>query len=219
MPKLNAAEVNELVKTGVRAIGLDMQVTEIGEGSATLTVTYEDRMERPGGSIGGPVMMTLADAAIYAAILGELGPELMAMTTSLNFNFLRRARQCSLTADAKILKLGSRLAIVEVLIHDSEGSLVCHATGTYSLPPRRSVQDAANDELAASSAKVDKALAALQLGDDVDDGAPSSTSARAESPESPESPPQAPPAEAAVSEEDQELSTSDLLALMDDKSR
>ncbi|MFL5205220.1 MAG: PaaI family thioesterase, partial [Microvirga sp.] len=43
-----------------------------------------------------------------------------------------------LFADCRLLKLGKRLAVGEVSI-TSEGSseVVCHATGTYSIPDRR----------------------------------------------------------------------------------
>jgi uncharacterized protein (TIGR00369 family) len=82
-------------------------------------------------------MMALADLALYVAILAHIGPVALAVTTNLSFNFLRKPVQCGLVAECRLLKLGRRLAVGEVGIR-SEGQteLVCHATGTYSIPDR-----------------------------------------------------------------------------------
>jgi uncharacterized protein (TIGR00369 family) len=113
-------------------------VDEIGPLSARMRMTYHERHLRPGGTISGPSMMGLADVALYAAILAHIGPVALAVTTSLNFNFLRKPEPRDLLADCRLLKLGKRLAVGEVSI-TSEGSadVVCHATGTYSIPDRR----------------------------------------------------------------------------------
>jgi uncharacterized protein (TIGR00369 family) len=103
-----------------------------------MRMTYHERHLRPGGTISGPSMMGLADLALYAAILAQIGPVALAVTTSLNFNFLRKPEARDLIAECRLLKLGKRLAVGEVSIF-SEGSsdVVCHATGTYSIPDRR----------------------------------------------------------------------------------
>ena len=113
-------------------------VDEVGPLSARMRMAYHERHIRPGGTISGPAMMALADLALYVAILAHIGPVALAVTTSLNFNFLRKPEQRGLIADCRLLKLGKRLAVGEVSIL-SEGSpeVVCHATGTYSIPDRR----------------------------------------------------------------------------------
>jgi uncharacterized protein (TIGR00369 family) len=112
-------------------------VDEVGPLSARMRMTYHERHIRPGGTISGPAMMALADLTLYVAILAHIGPVALAVTTSLNFNFLRKPEQRDLIADCRLLKLGKRLAVGEVSIY-SEGSsdVVCHATGTYSIPAR-----------------------------------------------------------------------------------
>jgi uncharacterized protein (TIGR00369 family) len=113
-------------------------IDEVGPLSARMRMAYHERHLRPGGTISGPSMMALADLALYAAILAHVGPVALAVTTSLNFNFLRKPEPRALIADCRLLKLGKRLAVGEVSIY-SEGSseVVCHATGTYSIPDRR----------------------------------------------------------------------------------
>jgi uncharacterized protein (TIGR00369 family) len=113
-------------------------VDRIGPLTARMRMDYHERHLRPGGTISGPAMMALADLALYAAILAHIGPVALAVTTSLNFNFLRKPEPRALIADCRLLKLGKRLAVGDVSIC-SEGSsdMVCHATGTYSIPERR----------------------------------------------------------------------------------
>jgi uncharacterized protein (TIGR00369 family) len=122
----------------MHAGGRTYHVDEIGPLSARMRMDYHERHLRPGGTLSGPSMMALADLALYAAILAHIGPVALAVTTSLNFNFLRKPEPCGLIADCRLLKLGKRLAVGEVSIF-SEGSsdVVCHATGTYSIPDRR----------------------------------------------------------------------------------
>jgi uncharacterized protein (TIGR00369 family) len=84
-------------------------------------------------------MMALADFTMYVAILASIGPVPLAVTTNLNINFLRRPAQRDLLAEAKLMKLGKRLAVGEVAI-SSEGheDPVAHVTSTYSIPVRHS---------------------------------------------------------------------------------
>lgn len=91
---------------------------------------------RPGGTVSGPVMMTLADVALYVAILAQIGLVPLTVTTSLSINFLRKPQaDRRLLGRCKLMKLGKSLAVGEVWIH-SEGvdEPVAHATGTYAIP-------------------------------------------------------------------------------------
>jgi uncharacterized protein (TIGR00369 family) len=110
------------------------------EGKARVRYCFRPDMIRPGGTLSGPTMMALADAAMFASILGRLGRLEMAVTTNLNINFLRRPAPADLIAESSILKLGKRLAVLEVSLFsatDDPESIepVAHVTGTYSLPP------------------------------------------------------------------------------------
>ena len=110
---------------------------EIGYGSARVRLPAGDDHVRPGGTLSGPAQMALADFAMYAALLGAIGEVPLAVTTSLNVNFLQRPRPGDLLAVCRLIKLGKRLAVGDVMVH-SEGmeAPVCHATATYSIPPR-----------------------------------------------------------------------------------
>lgn len=112
-------------------------VEAVGHGGATVSHPIGPDELRPGGTVSGPVLMGVADVALYVAILGEIGIVPLAVTTSLTINFLRRpaADRCILGV-CRLLKVGRALAIGEVALF-SEGSdePVAHVVGTYSIPP------------------------------------------------------------------------------------
>jgi len=113
------------------------EIVSIDAGSATMQLFAEDQHLRPGGTVSGPTLFALADVAAYAAILGHIGPVALAVTTNLNINFLRKANPGTVEAVARILKLGKRLAVLDISITgDETNELIAHATATYSIPPR-----------------------------------------------------------------------------------
>jgi uncharacterized protein (TIGR00369 family) len=107
----------------------------IEPGKAEMVLPYSDHSIRPGGTIAGPFMMMLADVCMYAVVLSLLGEIKLAVTTSLNINFVRKPTNTDLVAQGSIIKMGKRLAVLEVSIY-SEDEIVAHATGTYSIPPQ-----------------------------------------------------------------------------------
>jgi uncharacterized protein (TIGR00369 family) len=117
--------------------GRTYHLDDVGPLTARVRMDYHERHLRPGGTLSGPSMMALADFGLYAVILAHIGPVVLAVTTSLNFNFLRKPGPTALIADCRLMKLGKRLVVGEASIY-SEGDqdLVCHATGTYSIPVR-----------------------------------------------------------------------------------
>jgi uncharacterized protein (TIGR00369 family) len=90
---------------------------------------------RPGNLVSGPTQMGLADRAAYAVIIAHIGPVAMAVTSNLNFSFLRGVQHRTVHADARLLKLGRRLATVDVVLwQDDESNIVAQSTVTYAIP-------------------------------------------------------------------------------------
>ena len=111
---------------------------EVGDGTATVRHRIGADELRPGGTVSGPVLMTVADVALYLAILGKIGIIPLAVTTNLTINFLRKpSAHSDILGVARLLKSGQALVVGEVSLY-SEGSVepVAHAVGTYSIPPR-----------------------------------------------------------------------------------
>ena len=106
--------------------------------SDTLVIAQpvSSRKSRPGGTISGPTMMALADNSAWLIILANIGPVLLAVTTSLHIDFLRKPQLTDLMARARLIKLGRRLAVVDVeLFSRGSSDLVAKAQVTYSIPP------------------------------------------------------------------------------------
>jgi uncharacterized protein (TIGR00369 family) len=111
-------------------------IEDAWQGGCRIRRAFNERFLRPGGTISGPTMMGMTDFAMYVAILASIGPVPLAVTTSLNINFLRKPEQRDLVAEARLIKLGKRLAVGEVEIYsDGDDEMVAHATATYSIPP------------------------------------------------------------------------------------
>jgi acyl-coenzyme A thioesterase PaaI-like protein len=114
-------------------------VQEVGNAASTVTHAVGLAELRPGGTVAGPVLMTVADVALYVAILGEIGIVPLAVTTSMSINFMRKpAADRSIVGACKLLKLGRSLAVGEVTLYsEGRGEPVAHAVGTYAIPPAR----------------------------------------------------------------------------------
>lgn len=138
MSQITIEQLNSLAKEQVPIVGqLGLIVESLDEGVARVRCPFRDDFLRPGGTISGPVMMAMADYAMYAAVLSRIGMVELAVTTNLNINFLRRPRAGDVLAEARLLKLGQRLAVGEVAVNiDGDEDLVAHVTATYSIPPR-----------------------------------------------------------------------------------
>ena len=102
------------------------------------SLSVSERHGRPGGTLSGPVMMMLADTTAWMAILAQVGEVLLAVTTSLHIDFLRKPDlENDLMARGRLLKLGRKLAVVDVeLFSRGQQHLVAKAQVTYSLPSR-----------------------------------------------------------------------------------
>lgn len=137
MSRISIEEFERIARERVPFVGqLGVKVERLDPGSARLRVPFRDDFLRPGGTISGPVMMGAADLAVYGAVLSLIGPVELAVTTNLSINFLRRPHPADVIAEARILKLGKRLAVGEVEIYlDGEREMVAHVTATYSIPP------------------------------------------------------------------------------------
>ena len=81
--------------------------------------------------------MSLADTAAYYMILSQLGPVVLAVTTSLNINFLRKPIAEDVIATGRLLKVGRQLAVVDVSMRSASApEVVAQATVTYSIPSK-----------------------------------------------------------------------------------
>jgi len=136
MLKMTADEIKDFMTKFFPQSRMPIEIEEQRSGFVRIRVGVTERYLRPGGTISGPALMTIADTAMYYLVLAAIGPVPLALTTSLDIHFLRAPQPVDLIAEAELLKLGTRLAVGRVTIYSAGSDApVSHATVTYSIPP------------------------------------------------------------------------------------
>lgn len=135
-PILTIAQVEAFLQREFPQVADQYAVAALGPMRAQLRMSPDTRHLRPGGTISGPTMFSLADCAVYLAIIAHVGEEALAVTTNASIDFMRKpAAGVDLLADVRLLKLGRALAVGDVgLRSDGSDALVARATLTYSRP-------------------------------------------------------------------------------------
>ena len=135
--KMTLGQLQAFLAEHFAQVADDFTIIEAAPMRLTLRYHTDERHIRPGGTISGPAMFTVADVAVYLAILTMVGPKLLAVTTNCAIDFMRKpAAGRDLIAQTRLLKLGRALAVGDVLIF-SEGAEapVARASLTYAIPP------------------------------------------------------------------------------------
>jgi uncharacterized protein (TIGR00369 family) len=134
--RLDAAALNAFLARAFPEAGPHLPVVlEAEPGRVLARQAFASRALRPGGLISGPTQMGLADMAAYAVILAHIGEVAMAVTSSLTIHFLRGAKPGDLYAEGTLLKLGRRIATVDVMIwSESRERAAARATVAYAIP-------------------------------------------------------------------------------------
>jgi uncharacterized protein (TIGR00369 family) len=137
-PALTAEQIADLLRQEFPQAfyeGCGLSLERVDYGNVRVRRHFHRDFVRPGGTISGPTMMELADFTMYVAVFSAIGPQPLAVTTNLNINFLRKPAPADLIAEAKLLKVGKRLAVGEVALYsDGQDEPVAHVTSTYSIP-------------------------------------------------------------------------------------
>lgn len=141
MPAMDAEELNAFLREVYPQLNGDYRdytVVEVTRGGAHVRLDAGERHLRPGGTVSGPSLFTLADIGGYACALSRVGREALAVTINLNINFMRKAGAGPVDGYCRILKIGRRLVVFDCdMVAGPRRQTVAHATGTYSIPPKR----------------------------------------------------------------------------------
>ena len=133
---LNKTEVMEFLDEVFPQVRNSFSIDELEEKSIRMRLLVNDSHLRPGGTVSGPSMFSLADVSVYAMVLGMIGRQALTVTTNCSIDVMRKPKACKdLIATGKLLKLGRLLAVGDVLLQsDGEDEIVARATLTYAIP-------------------------------------------------------------------------------------
>lgn len=137
-PVMTAQELEAFMHEVFQQVADDFAVEHVGSGEVTMRLKTAEKHLRPGGTVSGPSMFSLADVSAYIVTLAMIGPKALAVTTNCSIDFMRKPEAGKdLIAKARLLKLGKQLSVTDVLMY-SEGKAepVARASLTYAIPPR-----------------------------------------------------------------------------------
>lgn len=135
-PVMTIEQLHQMMRDTFPQQAEQFEITEIRDDGVSVRMNVGEQHLRPGGTISGPAMFTLADCAFYYAILTMIGPKMLTVTTSAQIDFMRKPLPGDLIGEARILKLGKALVVGDVLIHSvHDDKPVARASVTYSIPP------------------------------------------------------------------------------------
>jgi uncharacterized protein (TIGR00369 family) len=136
---MTAAELEDFLAAAFPLAPRTYRIVEVTPSGVLMRLPVTDEHERPGGTMSGPSMMTLADASAWMATVSRIGPVALSVTSSLTINFLRKPQMADLWARADLLKLGRRQSVTDVRLYSDDagapgGDVVAQATVTYAIP-------------------------------------------------------------------------------------
>jgi uncharacterized protein (TIGR00369 family) len=117
---------------------IGVELVERGEGRARCRLPMSEKVKGGvAGSVHGGVLSALIDIATLAAISSVVdhAREQMAGTAELNVSFLRPALGEAVYAEARVLKKGRQLVVVDIDLTDPDGRLVAKGRVNYALRP------------------------------------------------------------------------------------
>jgi len=137
-PKMSVNELQEFIACEFPQLGDDFLIESIHAEGVTVRLNVADRHLRPGGTVSGPSMFSLADVGMYLAVLARIGPVPLAVTTQCSIDFMRKPKAgLDLICEIRLLKLGRTLAVGDALIRSAgHDAVVARASLTYSIPPK-----------------------------------------------------------------------------------
>ncbi len=110
---------------------LGMTVVSVGDGEAAFELEADmDRHANPMGTLHGGVLCDLSDGAMGLAWASELVDGESFTTLELKINFLKPVWKGKLRAEARVVKRGKTVGLVECDVRNAEGDLVARAIST-----------------------------------------------------------------------------------------
>jgi len=112
---------------------LGMQIVEVRENYARLSVKIDKKHIQFLGTVHGGVVASLADSAAAWAVYGSNNLKGIPVTVEMKINFLKPVKSGKLIAEARNVHEGSRIFVTDVEVKNDQGILVAKSLVTYYL--------------------------------------------------------------------------------------
>jgi uncharacterized protein (TIGR00369 family) len=133
--RLTAGEITEFLNEVFPGAMEHFVIEEVGSMCSRVRMPFQTWRLRPGGTISGPSLMTLADTGMWVALLAVIGREPLSVTSHLDIDFLRKPAAADVVARTTLHKVGKRLAVGDVLMYSDGEAVPCaRASVTYAIP-------------------------------------------------------------------------------------
>ncbi|MBI4461307.1 MAG: PaaI family thioesterase [Acidobacteria bacterium] len=119
----------------VRQLG--MKLERLRAGQATLLLDIREEHLHPQGAVHGGVIATLVDTALGMALFTLVPPQTRMATIEMSVNYLAAHRSGRLRAEARVLRLGRRIAVGEVDVWNRRRERVAKSLLTYAIRRKR----------------------------------------------------------------------------------
>ncbi|WHM38214.1 PaaI family thioesterase [Streptomyces sp. BPTC-684] len=115
-------------------LDLNLAVVEVGDTHAVLRLPWDARLARDGGGMSGQAMMAAADTATVIAVSAARGAYGPMTTVQQSTSFQRPVVGADVLVDARVTKLGKRMAFAEItLTAEGADEPAARASTVYAL--------------------------------------------------------------------------------------
>jgi len=111
---------------------LGIELVEIEEGRAVMSLEMQEKLRQPHGLLHGGATASLIDTAMAFAVVTRLEKDEKASTVDLTVQYLRPHTSGKIVCTAKVTRAGKRLLFVSAEVENDEGKLIATALSTYT---------------------------------------------------------------------------------------
>lgn len=123
------------VKLDVNAAFISLGAVLVGgrPGDVKVAFTAGESVTQGNGVVGGGTLANMLDCSMAIALMSALSPGQTCSTISITVNMMRPANVGVLMAQARVDRLGKRVAFASAALHDKEGRAVANAMSSLAI--------------------------------------------------------------------------------------
>jgi acyl-CoA thioesterase len=129
----NKVDLGSRIKNSVPGRLFGFELASIERGTAIMTMQVRKRHKQIHGVVHGGILASLADTAGALAAYPLLPRKTRLATVEMKINYLEPVDRGKIVAEAKLLRLGRSLAVVECEVQGADGTLAAIALITYAI--------------------------------------------------------------------------------------